>query len=60
MTTTKGRFGAYGGQFVPETLMTPLAELEEAYEQAKNDPEFQKELDYYLKQYVGRRDKYSS
>ena len=54
MTTTKGRFGAYGGQFVPETLMTPLAELEEAYEQAKNDPEFQKELDYYLKQYVGR------
>ena len=54
MTTTKGRFGAYGGQFVPETLMTPLAELEEAYELAKNDPEFQKELDYYLKQYVGR------
>lgn len=54
MTTTKGRFGAYGGQFVPETLMTPLAELEAAYEQAKNDPEFQKELDYYLKQYVGR------
>ena len=33
MTTTKGRFGAFGGQFVPETLMTPLHELEEAYEQ---------------------------
>ncbi|MER1984259.1 MAG: tryptophan synthase subunit beta [Solibacillus sp.] len=51
---TTGRFGAYGGQFVPETLMTPLAELEAAYEQAKQDPEFQEELDYYLKQYVGR------
>lgn len=54
MTTLKGRFGQFGGQFVPETLMTPLHELEEAYEQAKNDPEFQQELAYYLKQYVGR------
>lgn len=54
MTTTKGRFGAYGGQFVPETLMTPLFELEQAYEEAKQDPSFQSELDYYLKQYVGR------
>ena len=54
MTTLKGRFGQFGGQFVPETLMTPLHELEEAYENAKNDPEFQQELAYYLKQYVGR------
>ena len=54
MTTLKGRFGQFGGQFVPETLMTPIHELEQAYEEAKNDPEFQKELAYYLKQYVGR------
>lgn len=54
MIEVKGRFGQFGGQFVPETLMTPLAELEAAYEQAKNDPKFQEELAYYLKQYVGR------
>lgn len=53
-TTTKGRFGAYGGQFVPETLMTPLIELEKAYEAVKQDPAFHKELRYYLKHYVGR------
>ena len=56
MTTTDkaGRFGQYGGQFVPETLMTPLQELEAAYEQAKQDPTFYEELNYYLKHYVGR------
>lgn len=54
MTTTTGRFGAYGGQFVPETLMTPLIELEKAYNEAKEDPTFQEELNYYLKNYVGR------
>ncbi|MER2030294.1 MAG: tryptophan synthase subunit beta [Solibacillus sp.] len=54
MTTVKGRFGRFGGQFVPETLMTSLEELELAYEVAKKDPSFQEELDYYLKQYVGR------
>lgn len=54
MTTLKGRFGRFGGQFVPETLMTSLEELELAYEEAKKDPSFQEELDYYLKQYVGR------
>lgn len=54
MTTVKGRFGRFGGQFVPETLMTSLKELELAYEEAKKDPSFQEELDYYLKQYVGR------
>lgn len=53
-TTTTGRFGAYGGQFVPETLMTPLIELEKAYEAVKQDPAFHKELRYYLKHYVGR------
>ena len=54
MTTVKGRFGRFGGQFVPETLMTSLEELELAYKEAKKDPSFQEELDYYLKQYVGR------
>lgn len=54
MTTKKGRFGAFGGQFVPETLMTPLIELEQAYEEAKQDPTFHEQLNYYLKQYVGR------
>ena len=49
-----GRFGAYGGQFVPETLMTPLIELEKAYNEAKEDPTFHEELNYYLKNYVGR------
>ncbi len=50
----RGRFGEYGGRFVAETLMPPILELEEAYEQAKADPGFQKELDYYLRDYVGR------
>lgn len=54
MTTVKGRFGEYGGQFVPETLMTPLLELERAYEKTKNDPEFLALFHYYLQQYVGR------
>jgi tryptophan synthase beta chain len=51
---TKGKFGPYGGQFVPETLMPALAELEDAYEAAKTDPEFQAELNHLLKTYVGR------
>ncbi len=50
----QGRFGAYGGRFVAETLMPLVLELEAAYEAAKRDPGFQKELDYYLKDYVGR------
>ena len=48
------KFGQFGGQYVPETLMNPLRELEEAYDKYKNDPEFQKEFDYYMKYYVGR------
>lgn len=48
------KFGPYGGQFVPETLMPALAELETAYQQAQNDPDFQSELGRLLKTYVGR------
>lgn len=51
---SKGKFGPYGGQFVPETLMPALAELEAAYEAAKSDPEFQAEFQHLLKTYVGR------
>ncbi|MFC5601793.1 tryptophan synthase subunit beta [Sporosarcina koreensis] len=50
----KGRYGKFGGQYVPETLMSALIELEEAYEEAKADPAFAKELDYYLRDFVGR------
>lgn len=50
----KGFYGEFGGQFVPETLMYAVKELEEVYEASKKDEEFQKELNYYLKQYVGR------
>ncbi|WP_134114720.1 tryptophan synthase subunit beta [Orenia marismortui] len=50
----KGKFGEFGGKYVPELLIPALEELEEAYAQYKNDPEFQEELEYYLKQYVGR------
>lgn len=49
-----GKYGKYGGQFVPETLMAAVKELEEAYEESKNDPEFRKLLDYYLSEYAGR------
>jgi tryptophan synthase beta chain len=49
-----GHFGPYGGRYVPETLMHPLQELEEEYFRAQHDPEFQKELSYYLKEFVGR------
>ncbi len=49
-----GRFGPFGGRFVPETLMNALNQLEAAYLEAKSDTEFQDRLDYYLKHYVGR------
>ena len=48
------KFGEFGGQFVPEVLIPPLKELEKAYETLKEDEEFRKELDYYLKVYAGR------
>ena len=51
---SRGRFGPYGGRFVPETLMSPLQELEEAWRSARADPGFLKELDHYLKSYAGR------
>jgi len=53
-TQTPGRFGAWGGRYVPETLMSALEELESAYEQAKRDPQFQNELDDLLKNFAGR------
>ena len=49
-----GRYGRFGGQYVPETLMTALIELEKAYEEAIADPTFVDEVNYYLKDYVGR------
>ena len=50
----RGHFGLYGGRFVAETLMPLILELERAYAAAKNDPRFRKEMDGYLKDYVGR------
>jgi tryptophan synthase beta chain len=50
----RGHFGPYGGRFVPETLMHPLQELEAEYFRAQHDPEFQRELSYYLKEFCGR------
>ncbi|MFQ5877614.1 MAG: tryptophan synthase subunit beta [Acidobacteriota bacterium] len=50
----RGWFGRYGGRFVPETLMSPLRELEEAWRSCRRDPAFQKDLDYYLSRYAGR------
>ncbi len=49
-----GHFGQYGGRYVPETLMHPLQELEAEYFRAQQDPEFQRELSYYLTEFVGR------
>src|SRR5438874_5711537 len=58
MTTTEelipGRFGEFGGRFVPEVLMPALEELTAEYERAQQDPEFERELRYYLREYVGR------
>jgi tryptophan synthase beta chain len=50
----RGRFGEFGGKFVPESLMAPLAELEQAYGEAQRDPAFKRELDELLRTYVGR------
>ena len=50
----KGLFGIYGGRFVAETLMPLILQLEQAYKDAKADPSFQAELDYFLEHYVGR------
>ena len=49
-----GHFGEFGGRYAPETLMSPLLELEDAYMDLKEDPDFQEEFQYYLREYVGR------
>ena len=54
MTNQNGRFGIHGGQYIPETLMNAVNELEEAYEYYKNDPQFNKELTDLLNDYAGR------
>jgi tryptophan synthase beta chain len=54
MPDKNGRFGAFGGQYVPETVMPVLMELQEAYAKYKEDPEFKAEVDGYLKDYAGR------
>ncbi len=54
MAVKKGRFGEFGGQYAPETLMNALIELEKAYEAYKSDPEFIKDLEFYLGEYAGR------
>lgn len=54
MPDKKGRFGQYGGQFVPETVMPALIELEENYRKLKDDAGFQSEVDFYFKEYAGR------
>lgn len=54
MTNENGRFGIHGGQYIPETLMNAVIELEEAYNFYKNDPDFNRELQELLEQYGGR------
>ncbi len=54
MNKSRGRFGVHGGQYIPETLMNAVIELEEAYVHYKNDPEFNKELTALLNEYAGR------
>ncbi len=54
MSDSKGRFGIHGGQYIPETLMNAVTELEEAYNHYKDDPEFNKELTYLYDEYAGR------
>ena len=54
MTNPKGRFGSHGGQYIPETLMNAVNELEQAYDYYKNDPDFNRELTALLNEYAGR------
>ena len=51
---SKGKFGEFGGQYIPETLMNAVQEVETAYETYRNDPQFQAELEDLLKNYAGR------
>ena len=54
MTNQNGRFGVHGGQYIPETLMNAVIELEEAYNKYKNDPQFNAELTQLFNDYAGR------
>ncbi|MBP5154323.1 MAG: tryptophan synthase subunit beta [Lachnospiraceae bacterium] len=54
MTNPRGRFGTHGGQYIPETLMNAVIELEKAYDRYKNDPDFCAELEQLLNEYAGR------
>lgn len=54
MQNVKGRFGVHGGQYIPETLMAAVIELEDAYERLRTDPSFLAELDSLLRNYAGR------
>jgi tryptophan synthase beta chain len=54
MPDARGRFGPYGGRFVPETLVHPLQELEDEYRRAQKDPAFKREFAYYLREFCGR------
>ena len=54
MTNPEGRFGIYGGQYIPETLMNAVIELEAAYKKYKDDPAFRAELTGLLDDYAGR------
>jgi tryptophan synthase beta chain len=54
MTNTNGRFGIFGGQYIPETLMNAVIELEEAYNRLKSDPGFNRELSELFNEYAGR------
>lgn len=54
MTNPNGRFGIHGGQYIPETLMNAVIELEEAYNHYKNDAEFNSELTELFNEYAGR------
>ncbi len=54
MTNPNGRFGSFGGQYIPETLMNAVIELEKAYDYYKNDPEFNRELNTLFNEYAGR------
>jgi tryptophan synthase beta chain len=54
MTNPNSRFGIHGGQYIPETLMNAVIELEEAYNHYKADPAFNKELETLFNEYAGR------
>ncbi len=54
LPTSNGRFGRFGGRYVPETLMEALSDLEESYLKLRDDPGFRRELDYMLREYAGR------